>query len=292
MTRFSSLNPIVTAFYFVSVLIVIMFLQNPILHSIAFVGGMLYYLKMQKSFALKEFAFYIFLFIFIAISNPLFSHNGVTVLFFINKNPVTLESLLYGVGISIMLLSVVYWFKCFNSIMTTDKLLYIFGKLSPKIALLISSALRFIPLLKQQAVKIKAAQTAMGMYSSDALIDRVRSSLRVFSSLIGWALENAADTGISMKSRGYGLKGRTHFSLYKFRKTDLLVLVTVVLFDVFMVIASGCGIFDFEYYPSLFIKPFSLSGVAAMLIFAAFCFLPIMFEIKEDLQWKYYKSKI
>ena len=41
--------------------------------------------------------FYVPLFLLVAVTNPLFSHNGVTPLFFLNGNPVTLEALLYGV---------------------------------------------------------------------------------------------------------------------------------------------------------------------------------------------------
>ena len=37
-----------------------------------------------------DFAFYLFMFFLVAVTNPLFSHNGVTPLFFLNGNPVTL----------------------------------------------------------------------------------------------------------------------------------------------------------------------------------------------------------
>ena len=50
------------------------------------------------------------------VINPLFSHEGATMLFYQKDgNPVTLESILYGVGSGIMLACVVSWFSVFHS---------------------------------------------------------------------------------------------------------------------------------------------------------------------------------
>lgn len=43
-------------------------------------------------------AFYVSMFLLVAVTNPLFSHNGVTPLFYLNGNPVTLEAFVYGAG--------------------------------------------------------------------------------------------------------------------------------------------------------------------------------------------------
>ena len=94
-----------------------------------------------------------------------------------------------------MLVAVLIWFRCFNLVITDDKWLYLTAKISPKISLLLSSALRFVPLLKEQSKKIKNAQKAMGLYSSESWFDKLKSVLRVYSALIGWSLEKAVDTG-------------------------------------------------------------------------------------------------
>ena len=196
MCTFANLHPVAAAVYFLSVLAVTMFSSNPMLSLAALLGGVLFYIKLQsKSLSIKSLLMNIVLFVLVALTNPLFSHKGATVLFFLNGSPVTLEAVLYGINIAVILLAVVYWFRCFNVIMTSDKLLFLFGKMSPKIALLISSALRFIPLFKEQAAKIKQSQRAMGIYASDSWIDRLKGVLRVYSALITWALENAVDTG-------------------------------------------------------------------------------------------------
>ena len=77
---------------------------------------------------LSDIAFYIPLFLLVTVTNPLFSHNGQTPLFFLNGNAVTLEALFYGVGLAVAVCGVMLWCKCFGKIMTADKTLYLFGK--------------------------------------------------------------------------------------------------------------------------------------------------------------------
>ena len=56
-------------------------------------------------------------------------------MFFMNDNPVTLEAVCYGFAVGVMIMSVFYWFKCFNAVMSSDKFIYLFGRVIPKLAL-------------------------------------------------------------------------------------------------------------------------------------------------------------
>lgn len=293
MNYFSSFHPVTLAIYFASVLAITMFAANPILLLIALIGGALFYLRSKRDIRLfRELGFYILLFVAVAVTNPLFSHSGVTVMFFMNGNPVTLEAVLYGINIALMLIAVIHWFKCFNLVMTDDKLLFLFGKISPKTALLLSSVLRFIPLLKEQSKKIRDAQKTMGLFDSDSLTDKLRGTVRVYSALITWSLENAVDTGASMKARGYGLKNRSHYSLYSFKKYDALLLVLIALSDVAVALPGSLGKLSFTFYPSISHAPIDVYNLSAITAFALLCLLPLMLEVKEDLKWKYYILRI
>jgi len=283
MNRFSSLHPVVAALYFMSVLAITMFAANPILLVIALLGGILFFIKAQRHIRVfKELGFYLLLFVLVSLTNPLFSHNGLTPLFFLNGNPITLEAVLYGADIAVMLIAVMYWFKCFSLVMTEDKLLFLFGKISPKISLLISSALRFVPLLKTQAAKIQQSQKAMGLYASDVWTDKLRGTVRVYSALITWALENAIDTGSSMKARGYGLKGRSHYSLYTFRKSDFLFLVMIVVLDIIIITIMSSGQLEFSFYPSLSVAPITINNFLAIVAFAILSLMPFIIEVKTN----------
>ena len=293
MKAFETVHPMVAMFYFVLVLIIAMFTSHPILYIEALAGALCFcfMLERKKTF-IKGFAFYIPVFIIIALTNPLFSHNGVTPLFFMNGNPVTLEALLYGVAAATMLIAVMYWCKCYSIIMTTDKFLYLFGKAVPKLSLVLSMALRFIPMFKRRMKQVRHAQKAMGMYSGKGYFDKLRASMSVFYALIAWSLENSVETGNSMRARGYGLKGRTHFSLFKFTRRDgIFALITAIAFTVLLagIIAGGA---DFNFYPKITSIDTGLLAILVYISFGIITFLPFILEVEENLKWTYLKSKI
>lgn len=293
LKSFSSLHPLVLIVYFLSILVVSMFSTNPVLLFISLVGGMMFFCMMNSKKAfLSDLAFYIPMFLLIAIINPLFSHNGVTPLFFMNGNPVTLEAILYGGNIALMLLAVVYWCKCYSEIMTTDKFLYLFGKAIPKLALVLSMALRFIPLFREKHREFRVVQGASGLYDKKGFVNKIMCELKVFSALVTWSLENSVDTALSMKARGYGLKGRTHFSMYKFRKRDgIMLTLNLLLFSVVSVGMAG-GYVDFSFYP--FVTEVK-TGFFQMIVYISMgimSLLPFITELWEVMVWKYSMSKI
>ncbi len=46
--------------------------------------------------------------------------------------------------------------------------------------------------------------------------------------MVTWSLENAIETADSMRARGYGLPGRTSFSIYRFDSRDSSALAWLV----------------------------------------------------------------
>lgn len=293
MKAFENYHPFVTLVYFLSVLSVSMFVMNPIIEITALVGALLFSLVTQKQRdVFKSLAFYGAMFFLVTLTNPLFSHLGETKLFYLGKNPVTLEALLYGASIAVTIIAVMVWCRCYSEIMTSDKFLYIFGKAIPRLSLIISTALRFIPLFKRQLRKVSRAQKAMGLYSSGSFIDNVKSTGRVFISMIAWSLENAMETSSSMKARGYGTKERSNFSLYKFKLRDAGLLSACVLLLSCVLYGAAKGALAFEYYPTVSEIEFSAISVLSFISFAVLSLLPFIIEIKEVLLWKYYISKI
>lgn len=293
MKAFGNYHPFVLLIYFLSVLLVAMFISNPVLQTEALAGGILFCTVIhRKRENVGNLGFYIPLFLMIAITNPLFSHNGVTPLFFLNGNPVTLEAFVYGISIAVMLTGVILWCKCYSEIMTSDKFLYLFGKAIPKLSLVLSMALRFIPMFKRQMHRVNRAQKAMGLYSSKSFTDKIRSHMRVFMAMIAWSLENSIETSASMKARGYGLKGRTNFSLFHFYSGDAVLLATCVL--MLGITVSGVAMNEtvFYYYPRISGLNLSVYAVTVYTAFGILSFIPFITEVKEALVWKYYISKI
>ncbi len=293
MKAFAKYHPFVLLTYFLSVLLVAMFVQNPMLQLLTLVGGCLFCCMLQgEKEIFTDLRFFVPVFLLVALTNPLFSHKGVTVLFFINNNPITFEAFVYGISLSVTVIGVVLWFKAYSLIMTSDKFIYLFGKLIPKLSLVLSMALRFIPMFRRQLKKVNRAQKAMSMYSSQSGMDKIKSASNVFVALIAWAVENAVETSSSMKARGYGLKGRTNFSVFGFNKNDAFLLVICVFLVGVTFVGAVNGVLSFEYYPSIGEIDFSPFSVSIYVAFAVLSLLPFIIEVKEAIVWKYYVSKI
>ena len=293
MKAFKSIHPATAMFYFLSVLLVAMFTNHPVLLIEALAGAVCFFtiLERGKGF-LRNIAFYVPLFILIAVTNPLFSHNGVTPLFFMNGNAVTKEAILYGAAIAVMLIAVIHWFKCYSLIMTSDKFLYLFGKAIPKLSLILSMALRVIPMYRKQIKRVNRTQKAMGLYTSKSFIDKFRSASRVFYIMIMWSLENAVETGESMRARGYGLKGRTNFSLFRFTQRDGVVLGMSAVLTATVLAGQILGGSDFYFYPRITAIGTSWSSLLIYFAFGTLTLLPFIMEMEENLKWTYFVSKI
>ena len=293
VNSFGTLHPFVLLIYFAGIIITAMFSMNPVILTFALFGGVAFMVtQCSKNEFFSDLFFYIPMFLLIAIINPLFSHKGVTPIFFMNGNPVTVEAILYGVDISLMLVSVIYWCKCYSKMMTVDKFLFLFGKAAKKLSLVLSMSIRFIPLFRDNFREIRQVQMSLGLYNKKGILNKLSSELKVFSALITKALENSADTSASMRARGYGLKGRSHFSLFKFRKRDLVF--TVILTILFSVTITGfcLGVTDFTFYPHLDSLRLDIVSGVVYISFGILAFLPFITEIREVIVWKLSVSKI
>ncbi|MBQ7054852.1 MAG: energy-coupling factor transporter transmembrane protein EcfT, partial [Oscillospiraceae bacterium] len=202
------------------------------------------------------------------------------------------EAILYGADIALMIVSVMVWCKCFTAVMTSDKLQYLLGRIVPQISLILSMALRFVPMLRRQANKLTRTQKAMGMYSSDSYAERIRSSVSSISVLIGWSLENAVETGKAMRARGYGLKKRTHYSDYRFVTQDAVILIICAVLWGTVLFGMSRGVLDFSYYPQISAIPSEGLSVICYLAYGCISLLPFVLETEEIIRWKYYRSKI
>ncbi len=292
MHSFENYNPISVAIYIFAVSGIAMFCMNPILLSVSLIGALLLFLVRNGRKHIGSHFALLGLLCFMALINPLFNHNGVTVLFMLNDSRITLEALIYGAVASSMVIAVLYWFRTFTQIMTSDKLLYLFGKLSPKLALIISMGLRYVPLFRRQVKKINGTQTALGLYKDDNIIDRTRGGLRVFSVMLTWALENGIVTADSMTARGYGIGKRTHFSIFRFRKSDVILMIISLTLTVLTCISLGVGALDVTYYPSFAFAEVTPLTYVGYMSYALLVLIPIFIETEEKIKWKYLKSKI
>jgi energy-coupling factor transport system permease protein len=291
---FSAYHPIVNFAYFLFVLLFSMIFMHPYCLFISLACSVAYSINLSGRRALKFSLKYMLpLMIITAVINPVFNHEGITILTYLRSgNPLTLESIVYGAAASVMLVTVVTWFSCYNSVMTSDKFVYLFGRIIPALSLVFSMTLRFVPRFRAQLKVVSNAQKCVGRdISNGRLLDKARHGITILSVMVSWALENAVETADSMKSRGYGLRGRTAFSIYRFDRRDRYMLLFLLFCAAYIITGAGLHSLYWQYYPRLkgnIFEPYTLS---LCLVYLALCVSPLIINLREDRKWKYIESK-
>ena len=149
---FSSLHPASVMCFYVLQVAVVLSSTHPAVIAASFICAFAFDFAIHHLGAVKSlFSLSLPLVILSAAFNSLFSHYGVTTLFVLwSGNNYTLESIVYGAVFGAKISIMIIWLRSFNEIFTPEKFIYLFSKPLPKIALVISMALRFIPLFRER----------------------------------------------------------------------------------------------------------------------------------------------
>ncbi len=292
---FSDYHPFVNLLYFSLVIGFSLVLTHPLAQVISLCCAVICTVSIDgKKSVLFLLKYCLPMVLLTAFINPAFNHEGKTMLlYFPNGNPLTLESILYGFSAGAMLITLVIWFSSFSRVMTTDKFIYLFGKVIPALSLILSMSLRFVPKFKSQMMTVADAQKSLGRdVSNGSLLQRTKTAIHIFSIMITWSLENAIETADSMKSRGYGLKGRTAFSIYSFQERDKYVLIWLFFCGLFLTAGTMLNAFGFRYFPDVRYAAFDMTTVPFYCVLSALCITPVILNYKEEKKWEASVSEI
>lgn len=287
---FGGFHPAVNVCFFLPVIGLAMFCTHPAYILAVLVCGIIYDTVLKGGRALLfDLLFVIVFMVIMSVINGLFSHNGKTVLFYIGYNRITLEAFIYGAVVAVMVGSVIIWFKNLSTIITGEKINYIFGRISPVFALLLSLILRYIPLLRGRYRVIRDSDKLMHING------RGKSSpadfARRISILTTWSLESSMDTADYMEARGWGLKGRTSFHLYRFRARDGIFIAIVLLLFIGVLFGTATGHARGVYFPGIKIEMGGVLFVLPLLAYIVLMLLPVIVDIVGEVRWKHYASK-
>ena len=295
MDGFYKFHPLINLIYFLSVILFAMFLKHPAALIISLFASIFYAgILVGRKALFSSLLFVLPVMVFSAVLNPLFNHEGVTILTYLKSgNPLTMESIVYGIYASAVIADVIYWFICFNKIITTDKIVYLFGKIMPSLSILISVSVRFVPRFVRQFKDTINAQKCMGRdISKTGLKNKLKAATDVTSQMITHSLETAVETSDSMKSRGYGTFNRTSYSIFKFRKKDFVLLAAMLLFIVYTLVGIILKSMYFEYFPYVKSCNFTAYSVSVFASYLLLCATPLIINVWEAVRWKLLKSKI
>ncbi|MBO5065702.1 MAG: energy-coupling factor transporter transmembrane protein EcfT [Clostridia bacterium] len=286
---FSEYHPFINLIYFAFTISFSLVLTHPLAQGISLVCAVIYAVSINgKKSVIFLLKYCLPMVLLTAFINPAFNHEGATtLLYFPNGNPLTLESILYGFSAGVMIITTLMWFSSFNSVMTTDKFIYLFGKVIPALSLVLSMSLRFVPKFKSQMQTVTEAQRSIGRdVSNGSLLQRTKTAIHIFSIMITWSLENAIETADSMKSRGYGLKGRTAFSIYRFEERDKYTLIWLSFCGLFIIAGTLLNAFGFRYFPDIRYAAFDMTTIPFYCVYSALCITPVILNLKEERKWK------
>ncbi len=287
---FGKYHPAVNFLYFALVLVCAMFLMHPVCLGISLLGAVCYVVALQGWRGLRaRLAFLLPMMLLAALINPAFNHEGATTLAWLpGGNPLTLESIVYGVAAGTMLAAVVLWFVCFSAVMTSDKLICLFGRVIPALSLVLTMALRFIPRFKTQFRAVREARRCLDGEQAEKKrpFRRFSDAVTALSAVLTWSLENAVDTADSMRSRGYGLPGRTSFTIYRFDDRDWFAMTWLLSCGAFLLLGWRMGGFGWRYFPT--VKGNNITPLALCLFVAhlALCLTPVILDAVEALAWR------
>ncbi len=291
---FSTYHPIVNLTFFCAVISFGMVFLHPVFLTISMGGAFVYAASLNGKRTLKFSLIFLLPMMLVAGAvNPLFNHRGMTILRYMGDNPLTLESVLYGVAIAVMFGAVILWFSCVNVVMTSDKLMYLFGRLIPSLSMILSMVLRFVPKFKSQIRLISDSQKCIGRDISDGTLrERAKHGMKILSIMISWALENAIDTADSMRSRGYGLPGRSSFAVYRFDSRDRMALISICLLIAMVIVSGFAGENSIQYFPQIKAGTVTPFGILTYASYTLLCFTPILINVREAVKWRRLQSRI
>ena len=285
--EFAGYHPFVNLLFYAFATGIAMFSTSPLFIGIAFVCSWGYSVLLGGIGKLKQnILFMVPAIVIMVIINTLFTHDGETVMFYLNGNRITMEALVYGAAAAFVLTTVIVWFVSFNIIMSSDKFIYLFGRAAPVLGLTLSMIFRFIPLLKSRFAEISMGQKCMGRGQQRGFIRKTRLILKEVSILISWSLEASIETADSMEARGYGLRGRSGFHLFKFTKRDFKALAAIAVTG--GIATAGCitGKTSMYYYPAIIARGFDAMTVLAAISYALLLVIPFAIDVRGEMKWK------
>lgn len=281
---FEACHPAVNLIYFVAVISGMLAFQHPIFLSISFICAFAYSLKRNGTGAL---VFNLSLLPCIAAFALYYSrlhHFGMTVLRqnFIGNN-MTVESLVYGIVLGVSLAGMMIWMSCVYSVFSPDKVVYLFGKASPRLSLFLAILLRMVPRIKREAKRIHTARKGLGKgIDQGSPWQRLKNGIYIFSMLISWSIGSLAAMSDSMRSRGSMLRGRTAFSIYRFDNRDRIYVISLFVCLTMTAMAALLGLTDMVYDPRICWEPITAADSLFCLGYAVLCLMPLALELWTD----------
>ena len=291
---FERCHPAVNLIFFAAVIAGMILFQHPVFLMISFFCACAYSIRRNHGKAAVFDLCMLPCAAAFALYYSSYHHFGFTVLQqnFVGNN-MTLESLVYGLVLGICAAGVCIWMSCVYSVFSTDKMVYLFGTVSPRLSLFLTILLRMVPRIKKEAKRINVAQKGIGRgICQGNAWQRIKNTIRIFSMLITWTMDSLMAASDSMCSRGSSLRGRTAFSIYRFDNRDRLFVIAMFTCITMTLMAIIFGLTDMTYDPRIIWKPITPLTILFYAGYTVLCLMPLGLELWTEHQFKKARNAI
>jgi energy-coupling factor transport system permease protein len=290
-TRFERYHPLVSFLYYVGAITLFLLLLHPIfLLAGSTVIFLMNFLHDRLEGLRRWFLLIITSVFFMVILNPLFNERGRHLLFVVGNHRFTLEAFVYGGMTAASLVGVIAIFVSYNVVMTPNKLLYLFAKFLPQLAVLLMLTLRFIPLMRRRMEEISLIQKSKGYSTSQGeWKSKVKTAMLYVQTLVTYSLEEAIQTADSMKARGYGTGIRSSYEYFKVNIHDIISILYLIILAGLVLIGRIWGYGFLTIYPIMESWHLSFTDVQIFICYLLFISFPILVEAGGLFRWRILK---
>lgn len=278
--RFQAQHPAVTLAYYIGIFAVL-FLFNSFAYTAVTLAWMLLLTCRTTGGrqAMRLFAGAALFGCLLLLINPLVNSEGLTILFYLGDRPVTLESALFGMHNLLLLAALLLVFPSFNRMLDSERILFLFSKILRASALILTMAMRFVPLLTRRARELLRLHRLAG----GALTARLRHTGRLLGALLDWTMEDGMQSSRTLQARGYGDGGRTFYSAFRFTARDAGALCFLLAAVALLAVLRAWGAGEWMYFPAFAPAPFDAVQAAGLGLLCLFCGYPFWLEAGSGL---------
>lgn len=273
--RFSDCHPGIHFCFFAAVLTGTILFRHPVYLALSFFAALLWWVEQKGRKGLGFAGIALVVAALFALWYGSYHHFGTTPLWTNTVgNEVTLESLLFGAMLGGLIAAILLWLACFHQIFTADEIVYLSGRLAPRLALFLAILFRLVPRIKNHWRRTASARRGIGFGSSASFGTRFRNGIALFSGAITWTLDSIVALSDAMQSRGAKEKGRTAYSLYRFDLRDRSFVVLLFALITLCLMAFLLGQTRMKFNPQLHCPSITPASALFFAAWATLCLLP------------------
>ena len=262
-TAVHRLNPFHKLLWVISIFVLALILDHPVYILLLFLATLpaVAAAKVWREWA-SVIKLALYLCLAIIIINTFVSYHGSTTLWqagfrlpLIGTPIITLESIFFGMGMSLRLLAIISAFAVLTFTIHPDDIMLaiIKLKLPYKSVLVTSLSTKFVPTLIEDVQRISDVQRSRGLeLDRGGLIQRIKSRTAIIIPLLSNSLDRTVQVAEAMESRAFGSgQKRSFYKEITLSRLDVTALTVSFLPIVLGICMRYWGYGIYQYYPTL-----------------------------------------